>query len=173
VTVWRKLKALGALYLQQSVCLLPERPSTRREIGRLTEHVHRDGGVVRVLLIECAGQAQSAQLRDEFRAARDDEYGEVLQRFPTFFAELEMETARGRATFEEVEESEVDLARFRSWLAKIAARDYFGAPRGDSARAELARAEAAMAAFAETAMAADDQQSEGNLPARRLRAIEP
>jgi len=33
-----------------------------------------------------------------------------------------MGTARGRATFEEAEESEVDPARFRSWLAKIADR---------------------------------------------------
>ena len=26
VQVWRRLRALGALYLQQSVCLLPDRP---------------------------------------------------------------------------------------------------------------------------------------------------
>src|ERR1051326_5930460 len=35
VRVWRKLRSLGALYLQQSVCLLPDRePVRRQEIGR-------------------------------------------------------------------------------------------------------------------------------------------
>jgi hypothetical protein len=46
-----------------------------------------------------------------------------LDRLPAFFAELETETARGRVTLAEVEENEADLARFRNWTAKIAARD--------------------------------------------------
>jgi hypothetical protein len=61
------------------------------------------------------------------RAAIDAEYAEVLERLPDFFTELDAETTRGRVTFAEVEESEADLARFRAWVAKIAARDYFTA----------------------------------------------
>jgi hypothetical protein len=42
--------------------------------------------------------------------------------------ELADERARGNATYAEVEESEADLERYRTWSGKIAARDYFEAP---------------------------------------------
>jgi hypothetical protein len=88
------------------------------------------------------------------------------------FAELEMGTARGRATFEEVEEFEVDRPGFEAgWprsqpgttsTPRAAARPELNSP----GRRPLWRR------FAEAAMAADDQQPEANLQAPRLRAIE-
>lgn len=62
-------------------------------------------------------------------AAIDAEYAEVLDRLPAFFSELEYERKRGRVIYAEVEESEVDLDRFRLWMSQISARDYFGARR--------------------------------------------
>lgn len=155
VTVWRKLKELGALYLQQSACLLPARATTLRAVAQLAARVVRDGGTARVLTISFPEQEQEKEVIRELQEARSGEYTEVLERFPAFFAELETETARGRTTFEEVEESEADLARFRTWLRKIAARDYFQAPLGMQARNELRRAEEAMSGFAEAAMLAE------------------
>lgn len=154
VTVWRKLKELGALYLQQSVCLLPVRPAVSRSISQLSTRVVRDGGTVRVLSIHFDDPAQESEVIAELQAVREGEYAEVLDRFPSFFEELSMETARGRTTFEEVEESEADLARFRTWISKIRARDYFEAPLGKQVRDELVRAEEAMTRFAEAAMLA-------------------
>lgn len=170
VTVWRQLKALGALYLHQSVCVLPARAGTRRAVAALTERVQQGGGAVRTLSIRVTDPEQEAQLSAELQAARDEEYAEVLQRLPSFFEELENETARGRTTFEELEESEADLARFRAWLAKIAARDYFNAATGEQARAALARAEQALAAFADLAMASHENAAKA-APAPRLRAV--
>jgi len=46
VQVWRKLRSLGALYLQQSVCLLPARPAVVREVRRLADRIRRQGGTV-------------------------------------------------------------------------------------------------------------------------------
>jgi hypothetical protein len=155
VTVWRKLKELGALYLQQSTCLLPERASTVRAVTQLSGRVLRDGGTTRVVSILFPDPEEEQQMIADLQQARTGEYAEVLDRFPAFFAELDAETARGRMTFEEVEESEADLARFRAWLRKIAARDYFYAPRGQEARDELRRAEEAMARFTEAAMLAE------------------
>lgn len=47
VQVWRKLRSLGALYLQQSVCLLPA-TATAGDVRRLAGRV-RQGGTARVL----------------------------------------------------------------------------------------------------------------------------
>src|SRR5919201_1058763 len=124
VAIWRKLRSLGALYLQQSVCVLPARPEVEREIRRLVDRVESNGGAARVLRMGFQDGDEEAQLVSELQAARDDEYGEVLERVPAFLDELRSERDRDRATYEEVEESEADLERFRAWLAKIDPRDY-------------------------------------------------
>jgi hypothetical protein len=41
VQVWRKLRSLGALYLQQSVCLLPATAAVARDVRRLAARVRR------------------------------------------------------------------------------------------------------------------------------------
>lgn len=152
--VWRKLRSLGALYLQQSVCLLPDRPEVAREVRRLLDRVHHQGGTGRLLHIALT-QADQAQLAAEMNTARDGEYAEVLDRLPEFLAELDKERARGRTTYAEVEECEADLDRYRSWLAKIGARDYFAAPGGAAARAAVQAAAAELAAFEQAALTAE------------------
>jgi hypothetical protein len=152
--VWRKLRSLGALYLQQSVCLLPDRLEVAREVRRLLDRVHHQGGTGRLLHIALT-QAEQAQLAAEMNTARDGEYAEVLGRLPEFLAELDKERARGRTTYAEVEECEADLDRYRSWLAKIGARDYFAAPGGTAARAAVEAAAAELAAFEQAALTAE------------------
>jgi hypothetical protein len=93
-------------------------------------------------------------------AAGEGWLGEVLERLPAFFAE--------------VEESDADLARFEGWAAKIEARDYFLAPIGDEVRAELERARVIMKMFEAPALAAETTvpgAGTGQAVAR-LRAIE-
>jgi hypothetical protein len=189
VQVWRRLRSLGALYLHQSVCLLPATAPVARQVSRLLDRVSRDGGTGRCLRLSLDDPAQEASIVAEFRAARDAEYAEVVERVPGLLAELEMEQARGRATYAEVEESEADLARFQAWLAKIEARDYFDAPGRGPARAAVARCEAELAAFEAAALAAEspeppaaeagaagqvaaDDGGEPSGPAGRLRAVQ-
>jgi len=152
VAIWRKLRSLGALYLQQSVCVLPARPDVEREIRRLVDRVRGNGGTVRVLRIAFDDANEEAQVVSELQAARDDEYSEVLERVPAFLDELRGERDRDRATYEEVEESEADLERFRAWLAKIDRRDYFGAPGRADAHAAVERCARALEAFESEAL---------------------
>ncbi|WP_326835155.1 Chromate resistance protein ChrB [Amycolatopsis rhabdoformis] len=155
VHVWRKLRSLGALYLQQSVCLLPARPGPVRDVGRLAGRVRHEGGTARVLTMQFGDPAEEHAVIAEFNTARDAEYAEVLERLPQLRDELAEEQARGNATYAEVEESEADLDRFRSWLGKIAARDYFDAPAGAAARAAVEQAAAELAAFETAALRAE------------------
>ena len=178
VQVWRKLRSLGALYLQQSACLLPARAEVAREVRRLLDRVHRQGGTGRLLHVALADPAEQAQVIAEMNAARDSEYAEVLERLPEFLAELDKERARGCTTYAEVEECEADLERYRSWLAKIAARDYFAAPGGAQARAAVEEAAAELAAFEQAALSAEappepDAPAGGPAGPPRLRAAGP
>jgi Protein ChrB, N-terminal len=159
VAIWRKLRSLGALYLQQSVCLLPARPEVQREIRRLADRVHSQGGNARVLRIALEDPGEESRVIDELRRARDEEYGEMLERVPALLDELRTERERDRATYEEVEESEADLERFRSWLAKIDRRDYFGAPRRADAHAAVENCARALEAFESEAFARTERDA--------------
>jgi hypothetical protein len=165
VAVWRRLRSLGAVYLHQSVCVLPALDRVEREVRRLLARVRADGGTGRILTIAVPHPAEHAELVAEFNAARDVEYAEVVERTPALLAEIAEETARGRAGYAEVEESEADLERFRSWLAKIAARDYFDAPGGGRARTAVAECARALAAFEEAALRAEAGPAAGDPPA--------
>lgn len=169
VAIWRKLRSLGALYVHHSVCVLPARPDVQREIRRLVDRVRANGGTARVLRIAFDDANEEAQIISELQAARDDEYGEVLERVPAFLDEVTSERDRDRATYEEVEESEADLERFRAWLAKIDRRDYFGAPRRAEAHAAVERCARALEAFESEAFARDAQPAAEHPP---LRAVE-
>jgi hypothetical protein len=173
VQVWRKLRSLGALYLQQSVCLLPARPEVMREVRRLADRIRHQGGAVRVLAIAFTDPAEEQAVISELNAARDAEYAEVLQRLPELRNELAAEAARGNATYAEVEESEADLQRFRTWLAKITARDYFAAPGGQAARTAVEEAAADLEAFEQAALHAEAPEASSARTHKRLQAVEP
>lgn len=155
VHVWRRLRSLGAVYVQSSVCLLPDRPEALREVRLLLDRVHHEGGAGQSLRIALTDPEELQWLRGAFNSARDAEYAEVLERLPSFSAEIASERAKGRATFAEVEESEADLGRFQSWLAKIAKRDYFDAPLGVQARDAVAAAAQELAEFEVEALEAE------------------
>jgi hypothetical protein len=176
VQVWRRLRSLGAVYVQQSVCLLPAREQVLRELRRLLARVRTEGGTARMFTVELPDQGEYDGLVAEFNAARDIEYAEVVERTPAFLAEIAMETERGRATYAEMEESEADLDRFKTWLGKITARDYFAAPGGAAARAAVAACERALAAFEQAALSADTTPGLDAAPdpagvGRRLRLV--
>jgi hypothetical protein len=171
VHVWRKLRSLGALYLQQSVCLLA-RQAVVREVRRLADRIRRQGGTVRILSMTFSDPADEHAVIAELNAARDAEYAEVLERLPELRKELADEHARGNVTYAEVEESEADLDRFRTWLAKIAARDYFVAPGGQAARDAVEEAAAALAAFEDAALHAEAPEPAPDGQTSRLRVVD-
>jgi hypothetical protein len=117
--------------------------------------VRRDGGEGRLLTVALTDPAEEHAIIGDFRRERAVEYADLLERLPEFLAELDRERARGRTTYAEVEESEADLHRYQSWLAKIAARDYFDAPGAAEAQAAVERCATDLAAFEEDALAAE------------------
>jgi hypothetical protein len=173
VYAWRKLRSLGALYLQNSVALLPERPSTTRAAARLLSRLRGSGGDGRVIPIAITASAEQQAVIADLCAERSDEYREIVSRTPAFLAEISEERRRGRATYGEVEESEADLERLQKWLARVHARDYFDAPGRAEAEQAVARCAEELEAFEAEALAAE-LPAEG-VPGgagQRLRAVE-
>lgn len=78
VAVWRKLKALGALYLQDGVAVLPEDAVTREQLEWLQLRVREAGGTATLweALPNTVGEGNA--LVEEFRASREEGYEKII-----------------------------------------------------------------------------------------------
>ncbi|MEH1829961.1 MAG: Chromate resistance protein ChrB [Nostoc sp.] len=139
VYVWRKLKGLGALYLQQSVCLLPQRKDLRSHLEELKADIIAGGGEADLLTIWIDEPQQNAMLIERFQQQADQEYQEFLGQCRDFHSELSEERRISNLTFAELEENEAELTKLRSWLPKIRDRDLFDA-QGYSQATEVLKA---------------------------------
>lgn len=145
-TVWRRLKGLGAIYLQNSAAALPASPAAERALRKLRHDIIEMEGTA--ILLGCEALAGGADVVAAFQAARDDEYEEIVDRAQDFLAQVEKEHVAEHFSYAELEENEVDLVKLRDWLAKVAARDAFGAPGREPAERALAECEASLEGYA-------------------------
>ena len=145
--VWRQLKQLGAVYLQQAAAILPDRPEVRSALDALVERVRAFEGEASLLETRSPDPAWEADLVARFDQARDAEYAEVVENVERFEDEVRRESRKGKFTFAELEELEDDWERIRRWHERVRRRDVFGAGGGAEAAEALARGQAALEAF--------------------------
>ena len=156
-TVWRRIKSLGAIYLQNSVAALPATPATERALRKLRREILDMTGTA--VLLRCAVLAGEPDVRNAFQAARNDEYEEILDRCQDFLQQVQKEYTANHFTYAELEENEVDLVKLRNWLAKVAERDAFGADGRPAAEKALAECEQSLETYAARVFA---EESEGH-----------
>jgi hypothetical protein len=145
-TVWRRIKSLGAIYLQSSAAALPASTSAERALRKLRAEIIDMNGTA--ALLSCRVLAGEPEVRASFQAARDDEYEEIVDRCEDFLAQVQKEYVANHFTYAELEENEVDLVKLRNWLAKIVDRDAFGAAGRDAAEQGLAQCEKSLEEYA-------------------------
>lgn len=145
-TVWRRLKGLGAIYLQNSVAALPAGPAAERALRLLRREILEMSGTAS--LLSCSVIAGEAEIRGAFLAARDDEYEEILDKCHDFLAGLRKEYKADHFTYAELEENDEDLIKLRNWFAKIKDRDVLGAPGRPACAEALEVCERALEAYA-------------------------
>jgi len=144
--VWRRLKSLGAVYLQNSAAVLPAGEGAERALRRLRHEIGEMQGTA--MLLSCTPVVGGQDVAALFQAARDGEYEEILDKCIDFHAGLEKEYAAAHFTFGELEENEVELVKLRNWYSKVQERDVFGAPKRQPALDALDGCEKALEAYA-------------------------
>src|ERR1700756_1441435 len=74
--VWRRIKSLGAIYLQNSVAALPASVANERALRKLRREILDMSGTA--VLLSSRVLAGESDVRNTFQAARDDEYEEIV-----------------------------------------------------------------------------------------------
>jgi hypothetical protein len=128
--VWRRLRNLGAVYVQNSAAAAPRTAQSERALRALrNEIVETMSG--KAYLISTSSVIGETELVSLYNDARDDEYEEILDKCEDFHAGVAKEVAEQHFTYGELEENEEDLRKLQGWYEKVKKRDVLGAERAD------------------------------------------
>jgi ChrB-like protein len=116
VALWRKLKKLGAVLAHDAVWTLPATVAIREQVRWLAQEIREAGGEAQVWVARGELPEQDAQFVARFNDQAERGYQEIVQALN--------DPTRSRA----------ELSRL---FRQVRAIDYFHAPSGDLARAQL------------------------------------
>ena len=150
VAVWRNLKKIGAVYLQDSACVTPDTAALRRELSPILERIDAAEGRYHLLPLRKLPLDEEQKLVSLFVEQTADHYREIIENCEVNFAkEIEFEHFRKNFTYEEAEEIRMDFEKICTWFERVQERDWFGAPNHDEARDWLRRSEELLEGFEE------------------------
>jgi hypothetical protein len=119
VAVWRKLKVLGALYLQDGVVALPEDAVTREQLEWLQLRVREAGGEASLWEGRPIMHAECTELAEAFRSSREEAYQAIIEG---------AERVRRKAELGGGETLLAELGKLERAFRAERRRDYFRAP---------------------------------------------
>ena len=90
VAVWRKLRDLGALYLQDGVAALPEDAVTREQLEWLQLRVWEAGGEATLWEAKPGTLAEEGELVGAFRSSREEAYRSIIAEAERLRRKVEM-----------------------------------------------------------------------------------
>lgn len=157
IGLWRKLKGMGAVYLQNGVCLLPKSDDHVRRLKMLENDIAEMAGESVILETIALDRSQEDKVVGRFKADRDEEYQELLDKCTDFEAEIAKETAAEHFTYAELEENDVDLKKLQAWLEKIRKLDFYGAALFHEAEQRLLTCESLLDTYAQRVFEAQDE----------------
>lgn len=149
VMVWRRMRAAGALGLQNGVWVLPQKPDQKGLLEELSAYLQEHEASSYIFEVNALNQSIEDEIIEQLCGERDEEYSEFCERGDALLAELERESKQEKFTFAELEETEEDLQKLTKWLGKINARDFFGGQKKDEASEKLEQCQTAHQVFAD------------------------
>lgn len=138
VAVWRELRRGGAIPLGAGTWALPATALTAETMDKLRDLIARAPGA-ELLVLDAHGrdEVSEGRLREQYTAAREEEWAEFLSDCAKFHAAVDGVLARAKFTLAELEEKEQSLDRLRRWHRELTLRDLFGAPSSGEATIAL------------------------------------
>src|ERR1700752_3502627 len=157
VALWRRLKGMGADYLQNGVCLLPKTDDHVRRLKMLENDIAGMDGDAVILEAVALDRVQQDKVVARFKADRDDAYREFIDKCDDFETEIAKETATQHFTYNELEENDVELKKLQGWLDKIRKLDFYGGGLAAEAVERLKGCESLLDAYAQRVFEAHDE----------------
>ncbi len=171
VAVWRHLKKIGAVYVQDSVCVIPDTAALRRELATVAERIDAGGGRYHLLPLRKLPPDEEAKLVALFVEQSSQHYREIVENCEVnFVKEIEFERFRKNFTYEEAEEIRMEFEKIGTWFERVQKRDWFDAPNRDDAKKWLAKCETMLEQFEQKVFEVNGTDT--GAPPAALRAVD-
>ena len=135
VAAWRKLKALGALYLQDGAVALPDDAVTREQLEWLQLQIREANGEATLWEAQPNTSGENKELVADFRSSREEAYKAIIAAANRLQRKAEL---GGSKTLPE------ELSKLEREFRTERRRDYFKSPLGKEADAALKAARKAV-----------------------------
>ena len=117
VAVWRNLKKAGAVYLQDSVCVVPDTDALRAELEPVLARIDECEGSYHLLPLVDLPDDEHAKLVQLFVDQATKHYAEIVEDCEVnFVKEIEFEHFRQNYTYEEAEEIRMEFEKICTWF---------------------------------------------------------
>ncbi len=120
VKVWRRLQAIGAVAIKNSVYVAPKTDEAQEDFEWLLREIIKGGGEASICEARFIEGLEDAHVEALFNAARESDYRQVAE-------EARSAAESGLAGGVRLQ-AEVDVSRLRRRLAAVSAIDFFDAP---------------------------------------------
>lgn len=148
VAIWRRIRSLGAVYIQNSICVLPTTTEHQRQFRMVQADIERAGGEAVIFETLALDPKQESRVVSYFKHDRDQDYEEFLDKCEDYKREVDKEVKADHYTFAELKENDEDLKKLKNWLERIKALDFYGAPARTTAEQKLVECEELLESYA-------------------------
>jgi hypothetical protein len=142
VKIWRRLQALGAIAIKNTVYALPAGDQAREDLEWIVREIERSNGESFIIEARFLHGLRDADVEAMFNAARDADYLELRRDLETALGRL---PKRGGLKPDLKRELETELVRLKRRFADVGAIDFFGASGREIVAAVMASYESRLA----------------------------
>ena len=148
VAIWRRIRSLGAVYLQNGVCVLPTSGEHQRQLRMVQSEIEHAGGEAVIFETTALDEKQEDLVVSRFKHDRDQDYEEFLEKCADYKGEIDKEVKADHYHFAAIKENDEDLKKLKGWLERIKAIDFYDAPARATAEQRLVECEALLESYA-------------------------
>jgi hypothetical protein len=130
VKIWRKLQALGAVAIKNSVYVIPRNEQTLEDFQWVLREIVQSGAEASICAASFVEGLTDDQVEGLFRTARDADYGQIADEAK---AVLDAAPPGASMTDEDQSELEAALMRLKKRFSSVMNLDFFGAAGREAA----------------------------------------
>jgi hypothetical protein len=123
VKIWRRLHQVGAVAIKQSVYALPFSDQSREDLSWILKEILEGGGDGSISEVRFLDGLADEQVRALFQAAREEDYGKIIQEARSLLAELS--SPQDKDPNDEGPNGTARLSRLQRRWEEVAAIDFF------------------------------------------------
>lgn len=157
VSIWRRIKGLGAVYIQNGVCLLPVNEEHQRQFKIIQNEISQNGGEAFLMNGVGFDKKEEGSIIARFNQDRNEEYKELLSKCQHYIEGIKTETQNQHFTYGELQENNEDLKKLRNWLQKLKKVDFYGAELALETERQLSICEQSLEKFSHAVFSAENQ----------------